>query len=124
MKKFLLYAGAVALSIASFAVISAFKNKSVQDEGGHYVIVKSFQNPGIGEKSYFLICYDSDKTEVVESEYELTSSGIKERLERRTKNIQLLHTIFEKIRSNGYHLTASSSPGVANYTQENYIFEK
>lgn len=136
MKKFFLYAGAVALSIASFAVISAFKNRSVQDEGGHYVIVKTFQNVAIGEKSYALICYGPDKTETVDYEYEPTLSGYKERQERRTKNIQTLTGIFEKVKNLGYHLTSQSAavmppgssgiggPSYSMYLGEIYVFEK
>lgn len=128
MKKFLLYAGALAFSIASYATISAFKTKSLQDEGSHYVVVKEYQNITVGEKSYILITYGADKTEYVECEYEPTKNGIKERQEARTKNAQTLNGIFDKLRSQGYHLSASNSGSfVANYVgyfSEAYVFEK
>lgn len=127
MKKFLLYAGAVALSITCFAVISAFKNRSAQEESSHYVIVKAFQNVGFGEKSYILTTYGPDKTDYVECEYEPTKSGFKERQVARIKNAETLNSIFDKLKSQGYHLSASNSQVYAVnvvYSNETYIFEK
>jgi hypothetical protein len=121
MKKFLFYAGAIALGIASFAVISAFKARSAQDEDAKYIIVRSFQNFAVGEKSYFVVCYGPDKSEVVECEYEQTQNGIKERQERRIRNTQLINSTFQKIGSMGYHLVSSSSDIPMQMV---YVFEK
>lgn len=120
MKKFLLYAGAVALSIVCFAIISAFKNKSIQDEGGHFVIVKSFPSVGFADP-YLIVCYSQSKIETINLEREEDGSR-KDILKHRSDNLWTFCNLFEKLRVEGYHLR-TQSPLMQGYV-ETFVFEK